>query len=255
MLCALYCNYKYSCFFLKRKKVTIEPSLLCSLSAEKIKALCPGREHSQMAAPPSFPQRWASCHWPLAAGPTHVLEKTFFISSLGSASLTHVILAKGYFSVILHFGFCFRCFISWGTVTCCCRAGMLLLWSCQGGGSGSCFPSGGDRQAVTQGSAHLLSSETKACVCLRTEWKAFRKVAGGGPGFLHIFQTAPMNHAAHRHAVYYFHSDSGHPLFLHVIYVKPSFWLLGGPGVKCLTEFSPVSVFSGSFHGSTARTS
>ncbi|MXQ82457.1 hypothetical protein E5288_WYG009584 [Bos mutus] len=31
---------------------------------EKIKALCPGREHSQMAAPPSFPQRilsWIHC--------------------------------------------------------------------------------------------------------------------------------------------------------------------------------------------------
>ena len=137
---------------------------------------------------------------------------------------------------------------SWGTVTCCCRVGMLLLWSWQGGGSRSCFPSGGDRWAVTQGRTFTCSppKQRHAFACGQ-ERKAFRKVGGGGPGFLLIFQTTPMNHAAHRRAVYYFHSDSGHPLFLHVIDVKTSFWLLRGLGVKCLKGFSPVSVFQGCF--------
>ena len=49
-------------------------------------------------------------------------------------------------------------------------------------------------------------------------------VGGGvGPGFLHIFQTTPMDRAAHRHSIYYFDRDSGHLLFLQVIYMKPSF--------------------------------
>ena len=259
MLCALYCNYKYSlfvCLFYRGKRSLLSPHCF---------ALSVCRENKGFVSRP----------WTQPDGSTPIFPSKVGFLPLASCSGAHACAGENLFHLISGVGISDIHYFSQGLFLCDSTFWVLFSLLHQLGNSDLLLPCRDAAPVILPGQrvwelfserwwqtscdsgqrAHLLSPETKACVCLRTEWKAFRKVAGGGPGFLHIFQTTLMNHTAHRCAIYYFHSDSGHPLFLHVIYGKPSFWLLGGPGVKCLTEFSPVSCFSGSFHGSTAWTS
>lgn len=203
--------------------------------------------------------------WTQPDGSTPIFPSKVDFRPLASCSEAHACAGENLFHLISGAGISDTRYFSQGLFLCDSTFWVLFLLLHQLGNSDLLLPCRDAAPVILPGrrvwelfserwwqtSCELWLGSTLTCsplkqrhaFCLRTEWKAFRKVGGGGPGFLHIFQTTLMNHAAHRHAVYYFHSDSGHPLFLHVIYIKPSFWLLWGQGVKCLTEFSPVSVF------------
>lgn len=109
---------------------------------------------------------------------------------------------------------------------CSCHVRMMLLLCWQCGESESCFPSGGDRGAVTHSCAFTCSPLKQRQAFdsrLRVELMAFMRLAGQFWlffFFFYFFQTTPMSQAVHRHFIYYFGSDSGYQLFLQIVYIK-----------------------------------
>lgn len=129
------------------------------MSAEKRKALCPGSGPCQMAAPPARPLSSKAGLLLLLlvqCGPNMCLRKTGnLIYGVNFHNTSHS--SQGRFRCVSAFGALFSLPSQIENNDLSCHVRMMLLQCCQYGESESCFPSGGDRRAMTHSSAFTCS--------------------------------------------------------------------------------------------------
>lgn len=157
--------------------------------------------------------------------------------------------SQGLFHCFSAFRFFFNCLVTQRTMPCSCHVRTMLLPCWRRGESESCFPSGGDRGAVTHACVFTCSPpkqrhalDSRPCV----ELMAFTRLAG--QLWLFFFFSSKQPRWVHRHFIYYFGSNSGYPSFLQIIYIK--LWFLffwGGELDRKCSRVSHISVFQGHF--------
>lgn len=105
--------------------------------------------------------------------------------------------SQGLFHCFSAFRFFFNCLVTQRTMPCSCHVRTMLLPCWRRGESESCFPSGGDRGAVTHACVFTCSPpkqrhalDSRPCV----ELMAFTRLAGQlWLFFFFFFQTTPMS--------------------------------------------------------------
>lgn len=192
---------------------------MLSMSAEKIKALCPSSDHCQMAAPlaclfplPRHPPpppkagRLPLVQW----GPNMCLRKTVhLIHEVNFCNFSYP--SQGLLRCVSALWVLFLLLGPIENNELSCHIRMMLPQCCRCGESESCFPSGGDRWAMTHSSAFTCSPLKQRHAFdfrLRVELMAFTRLDGRSWLPLHL-PNSPMSQAVHRRFIYYFDSDFG----------------------------------------------